>query len=264
MPPSWGAGALLHPGRTLANKEPHRLHENREFQGAGVRLKGWWFKVEGVKRGTVVYLHGSGDNRGSSCSVADHFVPMGYEVIAYDSRAHGESDGQACTYGYFEKQDLKRVLDQLEAKAPIIVLGASLGAAVALQAAAEDARISGVIAVATFSDLRTVAFERAPFFASRGNIEGALRIAEKQGGFRVDEVSPTLAAQKIDVPVFLIHGMNDKETPPAHSRRVYEVLRKSKTLFLVPNAGHNDAINGASWKKIDAWMMKTAGLGGLG
>jgi dipeptidyl aminopeptidase/acylaminoacyl peptidase len=71
--------------------------------------------------------------------------------------------------------------------------------------------------VATFSDLRTVASERAPFFASKRNIESALRIAEDLAKFKVDDVSPVLAAARIGIPVLVIHGEADKETSPAHS-----------------------------------------------
>ena len=137
-----------------------------------MKLKGWWFHAP-EKRGTVVFLHGLRDNRGSAVGIAAHFVPRGFEVIAYDSRAHGESDGDACTYGFYEKQDLGRVLDRVTVN-PIVVMGVSMGAAVALQAAAQDRRIAAVVAVSSFSDLRTAAAERAPFFATTGSLARAL------------------------------------------------------------------------------------------
>jgi pimeloyl-ACP methyl ester carboxylesterase len=186
--------------------------------------------------------------------MAEHFVPRGFDVVAYDSRAHGESEGEACTYGYYERVDLIRVLDKVSG--PVVVMGTSLGAAVALQAAAEDNRIAAVVSVATFSDLRTVASERAPFFASKGNIESALRIAEDVGKFRVDEVSPVSAATRIGIPVLVIHGGDDKETPPSHSMRVHGALHGPKALILVPHAGHNNAINVDTWKAIDEWIEK--------
>jgi alpha-beta hydrolase superfamily lysophospholipase len=207
----------------------------------------------GPRRGLVVYLHGVGDNRTSSIRIADHYVPRGFDVLAYDSRAHGESGGEACTYGYHEKRDLARVLEGAEG--PVVLLGTSLGAAVALQAAAEHLPIAAVISVATFSDLRTVARERAPFFASKGNIEDAFRLAEASANFRVDEVSPLAAAPRIVVPVFLIHGAADGETPPAHSSRVFAALASAnKRLMLVPGAHHNNALTPAAWKEIDAWL----------
>jgi pimeloyl-ACP methyl ester carboxylesterase len=218
-----------------------------------VKLRAWWFRGDGPRRGTAVYLHGVADNRGSGVTVADHLVPRGFDVIAYDSRAHGDSTGDACTYGFYEKRDLMRVLDKIEAK-PIVLIGSSLGAAVALQTAAIDERVAAVVAVATFSDLRTVAFERAPFFASKKNIEDAFRLAEREAAFRVDDVSPVAAAASIRVPVFLIHGGEDRETPPDHSRRVLAALRSPAKLLLVPGAGHNTALTAATWREIETWL----------
>jgi uncharacterized protein len=256
MPPSWGAGALLHPKKTVAAEQGGLPHETLWFDGAGVRLHGWWFKAAEPRRGTVVHLHGIGRNRGSSVSMAEHWVPRGFDVISFDARAHGDSEGDACTYGYYEKTDVSRVLDHIAGSEPIILLGHSLGAAVALQATGQDRRVSGVIAISTFSDLRTVASERAPFFASQGNIDDAFNLAEKQANFRVDEVSALAAAAKITVPVLLIHGQADKKTPPSHSQRVFAALHEPKELMLIPQAGHNDCLNASTWVTIDSWVEK--------
>jgi len=226
----------------------------------GVRLKGWKFNTTEPRRGTIVYLHGVADNRGSSASIAEHFVPRGFDVVAYDSRAHGEPEGEARTYGYYEKADLGKVLDQLAEPGPIVLLGTSLGAAVALQAASEDKRVAAVISVATFSDLRTVASERAPFFACTANIESDLQLAEQLAKFKVNEVSPLLAAAKLRIPVLVIHGEDDKETTPSHSIRVHAALAGPKELILVPNAGHNNSINAISW---DALSLRPI-FGGVG
>jgi len=231
-------------------RAPSRQFESVALDGAGVKLKGWWFRAA-EKRGTVVYLHGVADNRGSSIGFADHFVARGFDVVAYDSRAHGESDGEACTYGFYEKQDLHKVLDRVAT--PIVLIGSSLGASVALQEAADDRRVAAVVAVSPFSDLRTVAIERAPFFASSGNIADAFRIAEEQGKFRVDEVSPMTAAPRITAATLVIHGDHDDETPPAHSRRIFAALHEPKRLILV-NAGHNHVLDASVWREIDSWI----------
>jgi uncharacterized protein len=197
------------------------------------------------------------DNRASGIWVAERLVPRGFDVVVYDSRAHGDSTGDVCTYGFYEKRDLVRVIDRLGV-GPFIIMGSSLGAAIALQAAAIEPRIVGVVSVATFSDLRTVATERAPFFASRDNLDEALHIAETRGNFRVDEVSPVAAAREIKAPVFLIHGAKDDETPAAHSQRVADALRSPKRLMFVPSAGHNNALTPEVWREVFAWVDKAA------
>jgi pimeloyl-ACP methyl ester carboxylesterase len=253
MPPSWGAAALLHPmRRSVAVPKPADA-EAVGLDGDGLRLQGWRFRPQGSGRGTVILLHGSADNRASGVGVARHFSARGFTVVSYDSRAHGDSQGDACTYGFYEKRDLSKILDVV-GEPPIIVMGTSLGAAVALQAAADDQRITGVIAVATFSDLRTVVTERAPFFATRREIDRAFQIAEERARFDVSAVSPVAAARRIVVPVMLIHGAQDGETPPDHSRRVYAALRGPKQLLIVPGRRHNDALTSDTWREIDRWV----------
>ncbi len=129
-----------------------------------------------------------------------------------------------------------------------------MGAAVALQAAAHDARILGIVAIAPISDLRTAVLERAPFFATRRSIEAALRLAEARGRFRVDDVSPVALARRIRAPVLLVHGAADRETPPAHSRRVHDALGGPRRLVLVPGAGHDDALTTAVWGEVHAFF----------
>ena len=117
MPPSWGAAALLHPSRKALTEAAPLPAESVEIAGDGVKLKGWLFRAAGARRGTIVYLHGAADNRASVVGVAKRYVPRGYDVLAYDSRAHGESTGDACTYGYFEKRDLAKAIETLKVPA---------------------------------------------------------------------------------------------------------------------------------------------------
>jgi pimeloyl-ACP methyl ester carboxylesterase len=252
MPPSWGANALLHPSRRPMTRHPDRPFDAVDFAGAGVKLKGWWFHAA-APRGTVVFLHGVADNRGSSLGVADHFLARGFDVVAYDSRAHGESEGDVCTYGFYEKQDLHRVLDRVGTR-PVVLIGFSMGGAIALQAAADDPRVRAVVAVSSYSDLRTAAAERAPFFASKGNIADAFKLAETEGKFRADDVSPMAAAAHVTSPTLIIHGDHDDETPPAHALRIFAALHEPKRLIMVPGATHQHVLDAAVWRDIDNWV----------
>ncbi len=263
MPASWGAGALLHPSRRRLTMARPAEAQDFTFSSGGLKLKGWLFAGSGARRGTMIYLHGSADNRASGVYITERFLARGFDALAYDSRAHGESEGNACTYGCFEKHDVSRAIDALHAQ-PIVVVGVSLGAAVALQAAAEDSRIAAVVAVSSFSDLRTVANERAPFIASSSNIEAAFKLAEEQAQFKVDEASPLWAAPRIRVPLFLVHGQADIETAPTHSQRLFAALRGERRLLVVPGAGHNDVLRPDVWGQIDPWLDQVLRKGGPG
>jgi alpha-beta hydrolase superfamily lysophospholipase len=255
---SLAANGLLRPDRRDVTARPHGAYTDVTWQGAGVMLKGWRFPAAGSRRGTVVYLHGVADNRGSAIGVAERFCARGFDVIAYDSRAHGDSGGDVCTYGYYEKQDLQRVLDTIQ-QGPIILIGTSLGAAVALQTAPEDSRVSAVIAAESFSDLRTVGTERAPRFFTQAMIRRAFVIAGERGSFDVDAVSPVQAAARIKVPVLLVHGALDRETPPAHSQRIFDALAGPKRLLIVDGVGHNHSLTASIWEEIQQWIESVIG-----
>jgi len=256
LAPELGAGGLLHPARRRVSRAAPPGCDEETFAGAGVRLAGWRCRTTRELRGTLVSLHGIADNRTSAAGIVERFRPRGFDVVAYDSRAHGESEGDTCTYGFFEKEDLRRVLDTVQ-PGPVVLLGASLGAAVALQEAADDRRVTAVVAAETFSDLRTVAIERAPFFFTSAIIRRAFRIAEARGQFQVDAVSPRAAAARIRIPVLLIHGAEDRDTPPDHSERVLAALSGPKRLTLVPGAGHNGSLRPEVWTEIEQWIDMT-------
>lgn len=259
--PAIGAGAILYPGRHRTIATAPQSCESTAFSGEGVTLRGWRCAARLERRGTLVYLHGIADNRSGSVGIVDRFTARGFDVIAYDSRAHGESGGDACTYGYFEKLDLRRVIDTA-APGPIVLIGTSLGAAVALQEAAVDDRVTAVVAAEAFSDLRTVAIERAPFVFRFGFVEPSFRRAEAAGHFQIDAVSPLRAAASIKAPTLLVHGAADTETPPDHSRRIFGALSGAKRLSIVPGAGHNESLRGSAWSEIDSWIeaSMTAGM----
>jgi len=254
--PAIGAGALLHPSRHATTLPPPGGCENAAFAGVDVTLRGWRCAGRSPRHATIVYLHGVADNRGSAAGPIARFLPLGYDVIAYDSRAHGESGGDACTYGFYEKQDLHRVIDTIAG--PVILIGASLGGAVALQEASEDSRVTAVVAAETFSDLRTIATERAPWIFTHGQIDRAFELAQREARFDVDAVSPARAAARIEAPVLLIHGDADVDTPPAHSQRVFEQLKGPKQLILVAGAGHNHSLRPETWNTIEAFVRESA------
>lgn len=251
--PVLGAGAILHPIRRHVTLPIPQSCDEVTFPSGDIALNGWYCAATGLRRGAIVYLHGIADNRQSGSGIIDRFVRRGFDVVSYDSRAHGSSGGEACTYGVLEKIDLSRVLDRLR-QAPVVVIGTSLGGAVALQAAADDSRIAAVVAAETFSDLRTVVAERAPFFFTRRAVASALERAGRDGHFDVDAASPVAAAKRIQIPVLLIHGADDSETPPDHSRRIFTALSGPKRLVIIPGAKHNRSLQGNIWVEIERWV----------
>lgn len=222
----------------------------------GVLLKGWLvrqpFKQEGdindKVRGTIIFLHGVGDCRIAGVQHSRLLYDHGYNVFLYDSRQHGESGGAFCTYGFYEKHDVSTVIDYLYKRDDIVVgkiglFGTSMGAAVAIQAAALDDRISAVISEASFTDLRTISVDyqkriiKLPWHFLR-NI--ALNRAQKVARFKAREVSPLEDLQKVKIPLCFIHGREDSFISYEYSKTLYHHAHQPKELLIIPGADHND------------------------
>jgi hypothetical protein len=255
----WGAAAILHPLRRPLTLSPSLQFETIAFTSGRERLEGWRFAGEGPSRGLVVYLHGIADNRQSGLGAAARLVPRGYDFYVFDGRAHGRSTGEACSYGYRERHDVSRALDALAAEQAILI-GHSLGAAVALQAAAVDRRVRAVVAVSSFSDLPTIVRERARWLRLPDPlVDAALRRASELGGFPAEQASPLAVAPRVEAPVLLLHGGDDRKTPADHSRRISAALRCPHRLVVLPGVGHDEILGEReAWREIDAFLDEVA------
>lgn len=105
---------------------------------------------EASARGTVILLHGLA---GLEPAVMDRAAAMagdGYHVVLYDQRGYGRSDGEYCSGGYYEANDLEAVIYRLDLEDrllhPVIVWGLEQGGAAAMRAWAEEERIDYVVA----------------------------------------------------------------------------------------------------------------------
>jgi len=254
-PAEWGAEAILHPFRRPVTRVPRLPHETVTFASEGERFEGWLFRGTEERRRLVVYLHGIADNRQSGIGVAERLVGRGYDVFAFDGRAHGRSGGDACTYGYLERHDVGRALDALGAREAILI-GHSLGASIALQAAAVDRRVVAVVAASPFADLPTIVRERAGWVSLPAPyVEAVLGAAGERAGFPPAEASPVALAAGIEAPVLLLHGASDRKTLPEHSRRVAAALSTPHRLVVLPGVGHDEILGRAeAWREIEALL----------
>ena len=85
---------------------------------------------------TIIVVHGYTSNRlvkGRTPKLVEHFVPKGYNVLAFDLSSQGKSDGNLITLGLHEKYDLLGAVDYLKSRDHagdhIGVIGFSMGAA---------------------------------------------------------------------------------------------------------------------------------------
>ena len=106
----------------------------------GLKLQGREWPCADVP-GTVLIVHGLGEHMGRYAHVAAHLNGWGWNVVAYDQRGHGSSEGGrgALADGSALLGDLALVIDRVRAAhpGPLVLLGHSMGGLVAARFCAE-------------------------------------------------------------------------------------------------------------------------------
>jgi pimeloyl-ACP methyl ester carboxylesterase len=112
----------------------------------GLTLKGWY--VPSRNGATVMLLHGLGGTRTSMIRHLLMLEDAGFGLLDFDLRAHGESEGEAVRYdGHDALAAYQYLLTRKDVDPQRIgALGWSLGAMIAIQAAAQEPGIKAVAA----------------------------------------------------------------------------------------------------------------------
>jgi len=234
-----------------------QLHANREEFDVRASdsslLRGWRVRAPEPNGNWVLLFHGVGDNRIGVLEHALVLLHAGYGVVMMDARAHGESEGAMATYGWLERNDTREIVDALEASEHprhLFALGESMGAGIALQSAAVEPRIEGVVAEAAFANLREASYDYAglrqsPLLGKTLFAPGTwtmLYHAEKLATLAAAEVSPEKAVASRTFPVLLICDSGDVALPCRHTKKIYDAAIGRKEMWIVPDAYHTAAL----------------------
>ncbi len=232
----------------------------------GVRLSGW-LVVNKRAKGTIIYLHGVGDCKIAGVQMSAFFFEQGYNVLLYDSRHHGESGGHYCTYGFYEKHDVSTAIDYLQGREDVKIgkvglFGTSMGAAIAVQAAAVDVRIKAVVAEASFTTLRAIAVDyqkrliKLPWHFLR-NV--AFARSQRVANFKARFVSPIDDIRKLHCPILLVHGTADPFIDVQHSKDLFAAAPEPRQLLLVEGANHINVwdVGGAKYRETLGTFLRT-------
>ena len=208
-------------------------------------MAAWWMTHPSSNGRCVVLLHGYADAKVGAIAWAPMWHSLGFNILALDLRAHGESEGAHTTGGFFEQHDVEQILDQLRSARPgdtrqIVLFGISLGSAVALAIANRRRDLSDAVVLecpsTSFANATTSHAERlgAPV---RIIMPLALRIAASISGARFDDVRPIELMRTLSCPMLIIQACDDSFVGQRDMETIAQAVRNRANVTLWRAAG---------------------------
>ena len=196
----------------------------------------------------VIFCHGVTENKMNSVKYMNLFLSKGFNAVIFDHRRHGESGGKTTSFGFYEKLDLKAVVDALiEREGEDVTFGIhgeSMGAATVLMyAGSVEDRADFYIADCPFSDFSEqlaymIQKERELVRSSKLAISLANFFIKLRDGYTIQSVSPKEAVEHIQKPVLFIHSKDDGFIPSHMTENLYERKKGPKKLFIAELGEH--------------------------
>jgi fermentation-respiration switch protein FrsA (DUF1100 family) len=220
--------------------------ENVTFQASdSLTLRGWWIPAPGSDR-AIIQMHGHGGSMDPDVQYLLAWHAAGLNVLMFDFRAHGRSEGRAVTFGYLERRDVQgavRFVKEEKDMHRVGLVGFSLGGMVAIVAAPVCADVDAVVedgAPARICSAAAVWAIEHHLSAWVGHLGAATAIAGASLRLHANlfAYEPIRWIGKIRVPLMMVHGDLDQYCPDFE-----ELLAAAHPteLWRVPDVGHVQA-----------------------
>jgi pimeloyl-ACP methyl ester carboxylesterase len=256
-PPRMSAGKAIYHLRRLSPGDLGLPFEEENFKvrdarnGRPLHVAGWWIPSRGFSDRCVVLIHGYADAKVGAIAWAPLLHGLNFNILAVDLRAHGDSGGRFSTGGYFERDDVGQVIDQILSSRPdetrrLILFGISLGAAVAVGVAAQRTDIAAMILESPFADYERVVAAHSRLLGLPGGVmlKTAIGGAKILSGARFEKVRPVELLGSVKCPVLCIVGCEDELLDEVDVQGLQKATQRipQSVFWAVERAGHLQAM----------------------
>jgi pimeloyl-ACP methyl ester carboxylesterase len=212
----------------------------------GMDLQGVWIPATDSDK-AVIILHGHGGSYDYDLYRAPALQQAGFNVLLFDFRAHGRSEGKRMTYGFDEQRDVLGAIKflHLQGMHHIGLLGFSYGGMVAMLVTPNCPDIQAVISDGGPARIRTAIAVRGremglPVWVSKSIAWLILNLTSLRLRVNLFDYEPIRWVGKISPrPIFFIHGDQDQYLPDFDE--LYAVANDPKELWRLSDAGHTTA-----------------------
>lgn len=191
----------------------------------------------------VIISHGYTDNHIGSLKYTRTWLSLGFNVILYDLRGHGENEVTFCTYSIRESKDLIALINDTRERYDDIeilgIQGESLGSATSIACLKYKPEIDFVVADCGFSEIKSVMVGGLRGMHLPGSMIVLASIAAKlRYGYFIDDMRPIDSLADNTIPICFIHGEKDDFILPFHSVNMQKATKGYSELHIVPEATH--------------------------
>ncbi|WP_226945722.1 alpha/beta hydrolase [Pseudomonas sp. EggHat1] len=251
-----GCSGLLfypEPGLPITPARAGLEYRDIELRAAdGTRLHAWWLPAKaGVKvKGTVLHLHGNGGNLAWHLGGVHWLPEQGYQVLMLDYRGYGLSAGKPRLPEVY--QDIDAAFAWLEQAPqvqglPLLVLGQSLGGALAVHYLAEHPeRRSGVQAMALDgvpASYRDVARHALSTSWLTWPLQVPLSWLVPDGDSAIHRID-----RLAGLPLLIYHSVDDTIVPLSNGQRLYQAARPPRA-FQATGGLHVQTFAEPAWRQ---------------
>jgi fermentation-respiration switch protein FrsA (DUF1100 family) len=219
-------------------------YEDVSFNSAdGTSLHGWFVQHPNPSR-AILYCHGNGEDVSSVGEFAAILSKkLTASIFVFDYRGYGHSQGRPSEIGCIaDGNAAQHWLAQRTGVRPkdIVLMGRSLGSAIAIALAAENGARALIIENA-FPTMTDVAAWHYPWLPVRWVMTN-----------RYDNLSHI---QRYEGPLLQCHGTRDELIPLSFARRLFDMATSANKQWLeFPGLGHNSAMPHSYYDDLSAFL----------
>lgn len=246
------------PGTTKANEEssaqswfanPDNRKEWQQTSADGLKLSAIYLPATDSHK-TAIVAHGYMGNAETMANYAKMFHDLGYNVLVPDARGHGKSKGDYIGFGWHERKDYVKWIDQvLETNGQseeIVLYGISMGAATVMMTSGESlpTNVKAIIEDCGYSSVNEeLAYQLNELFSLPPFplIQVTSLMTKIRAGYFFGEADAIKQLEKNQLPMLFIHGDADTFVPYEMLDKVYQATNGPKEKYIVPGAEHAKA-----------------------
>ncbi len=217
----------------------------------------------------VIFCHGYRSTKELIYAYIDLFPD--WNILMFDFRAHGQSEGSMTTIGYHEYKDViaatqfmhEAVKDTSAKTLPFIILGLSMGGAAAPKAIEHEPGLCNALIIdSTYAHMdKTLskvfsAKSRLPSFPFFYLVKTMFHYT---ANCNIHAMQPADTVKNITQPILFIHSCDDSYIPPKNSIELYANAHNKKSqLWIGPSCRHGwlHSYHSAQYKQAVSTFLK--------